>query len=102
NAYPGTGNDTAFLTDSAGNDNFTATPTYARMQGPGYLNTAYGFRTANGYAGSGGTDYAYLYDSAGYDAFGGTPTYARMVGSGYANYAYHFSGVQAYSSGGND
>ena len=86
--------------DSAGNDTFTATPTYATLVGTGFYNYAGSFDKVYGYATAGGIDTAKLYDSAGNDTFTGYSTYATLVGTGFYNYAGSFDKVYAYATAG--
>ncbi|MGQ9503918.1 MAG: Ig-like domain-containing protein [Thermogutta sp.] len=58
------GNDSVIkFVDGPGDDVFTADPTQAVLQGPGYSITAHGVAFVHAYARAGGTDTAYLYGS---------------------------------------
>ena len=95
--------DRAYLYDSAGNDTLIASPYYAQLMGPGYLNHVSAFDKVYAYASTdaGGVgDRATLYDSAGNDSFFGTPTYAQLSSPGHLNYASNFDQVNAYSTAG--
>jgi len=98
------------LYDSAGNDTFVSTPTYA------YLSMPNSFFVVTGVAGAGerratgfvqaysryGNDAAWFYDSAGNDAFyanAATGT-AYMAGGGFFNCAYGFEVAQAVATAG--
>jgi hypothetical protein len=107
----GGGDDSARLYDSAGDDNFSAYPTYVLLANhpsnpTAYSNKATGFRYAHASASGGGTDKAWLYDSSGNDTFDAYPTYAVLSNStpGQAFYtrANYFDQVIAASSGGAD
>jgi hypothetical protein len=105
------GDDSARLYDSAGDDNFTAYPTYVLLANDpsnptAYSNKATGFRYAHASASGGGTDKAWLYDSSGNDTFAAYPTYAVLsnstAGQAFYNRANYFDQVVATSSGGAD
>src|SRR6185312_1149279 len=101
-AFASTGNDTADLTGSAGNDSFYGLPTYGYMNGTGFLNYVNGFDQVTAHAGAGGTDTAYLYDSTGNDSFTASPTTATLSGTGFSNTATSFALVNGYASTGTD
>ena len=91
------------LFDSAGNDTFVATPSYAKLYGDGFYNYASDFDRVYAYAREGGNDRAFLYDSAGNDTFVAASSYAKFYGGGFYNYATGFDLVRAYATrGGSD
>ena len=97
----GSGYDEATLYDSAGNDRFTGTTTYARLKGAGFVNFVSSFDRVSAYASNGGADdRASLYDSAGNDRFTGNPDLARLRGDGFDNYVNGFDMVTAYATAG--
>ena len=107
------GDDTARLYDSAGDDIFTAAPTYAKLQNDpatnstSYVINAHTFRYAHAFATAGGFDKATLTDSSGTDTFEAHPTYAILSnttpGQAFYNRANYFEQVFGVSSlGGND
>ncbi|MEE8451462.1 MAG: Ig-like domain-containing protein [Thermoguttaceae bacterium] len=98
--YSGGGDDAAFLYDSPGDDEFTATPTYAAMVGDGFENTARFFNSVHGQAVGGGNDLAKLIDSEYDDHFVSTPTYGALYSTRYYNRAWYFDAVHAYASNG--
>ena len=97
------GNDTAFYTDSIGDDMFVAAPTTSRMTTSGLYFLANQFENVTATASMGGTDIAHLHDSAGDDSYVASPTTARLTGTGFYNVATGFDEVNGYSlNGGND
>ena len=71
------------MNDSANDDRFLSTSTYAWLSGLGFHLEAVGFERVVGFAKSGGRDEAVMRDSPSDDLFFGRNTLARMVGSGY-------------------
>jgi hypothetical protein len=101
-AYGGAG-DTAFLSDTLGGAAFVGQPTYAYLQGKGFVNTTVGFGAVASFAPSGGGgDVAYLVDNLGNAVLYGSSSYSEMVGQGFNNYAVGFKTVVGYGSGAND
>lgn len=97
------GVDLVSITDSAGNDRFTASPDYAAMTGDGFSLIARQFEVVHAYARNGGTDEASLNDSSGDDLFVGTPEFGKMIGDGYMVRAKLFEYVHGYArNGGTD
>ncbi|HUS39820.1 MAG TPA: CAP domain-containing protein, partial [Pirellulales bacterium] len=97
----GSAADYAYFYDSAGNEQFTASPTTAQMVGSGFTHSANGFGRYYAYATAGGTaDWAHLFDSAGNDNFTGTSTYGRLEGTGFFLYASGFEQVYGYATAG--
>ena len=100
------GDNMAKLFTSPGEDNFLATPTYARLQGVRTGGAAYtvemtNFGSVHAYGG-GGQDVARLFDSVGNDVFEASPLQGALYGTGYYNRAKNFDGVHAYAGRGND
>jgi len=93
------GNDTVAMFDSAGNDEFVGTPTYAGLSGEGFFNRAWNFPNVEAKA-SGGIDVAKFYDSAGNDEYVSAPTYNAVSGQGFNNVAWFFEGAHAFATGG--
>jgi len=103
------GDDSARLYDSAGDDVFTATPIYAKLQNDpttnntNYVVNAHTFRYAHAYATSGGFDKATLTDSSGTDTLEARPTYSVLsgttAGQAFYNRANYFDQVVAVSGG---
>jgi hypothetical protein len=93
--------DVAYLFDSAGNDTFIGTPTYATFSGTGFRNTAAGFPQVSAFA-SAGADVALLFDGPGSDLFIATPTYAYLQAGASLNVVSGFDQVRGTSSGGGD
>ena len=96
------GNDIAYLYDTAANDTFTSTVNSATLSGTGYSASVSGFDEIYGLATSGGTDIANLYDGIGTDRFVAGSNYAlfRNVGGGFYNYVSNFDQVNAYATAG--
>lgn len=94
--FVGGKSDRAFLYDSVGNDTLEATPTSARMSGPGYSNVAEGCGTAIAISEAGGSDLARLYHSDGSELLD-RPATVRLRGNGYSNEARGFEQVQVQS-----
>ena len=96
----------AELYDSAGNDTFTAYPTYATLTGTGYYNYAAGFHSLTAHATAGGTNTAKFYQLPWNDTFTAHPGSASMgptsyvAGTGYQNEADGFDKVYAYATAG--
>ena len=100
-----TGLAVAHLYDSHGDDTFTATPTYGKMEYEnGEIVQVEGFDAVHAYAKAGGRDVASLYDSAGGDTFVGRPTLSKLFyGDGSLVRAKFFDAVHAYAkAGGHD
>ncbi len=97
------GNDSAELYDTARNDRFKASPTYARMFKGAFQRRVKFFETVVAYA-TGGFDDARLFDSMDTDQFIGTPTESRIHSNtaGYDIRVMAFDRVIARSSGGAD
>ncbi len=94
------GKDVAYLYDSAGDDQFVASPGEASMIMPGATHSIDGFEKIIATAGNGGADTAGLYDSPGNDLFIAAPDYGRLTGSGFSLQAVAFPEVSAYATGG--
>ena len=95
------GGDFATLDDSDGVDTYVATPDYAELSGPGYLNRVENFDNVHAYSRA-GDDVAQLYDSPNDDRFVATDTYGKLYGEGFFNRAKWFRYVHAYSTAGGD
>ncbi len=97
----GSAADVATFNDSAGDDTFTATRSYAIMTGVGYTNQVLGFgrEIANATTGN---DTASLFDGAGNDRFTVYPTVAYFTGPGIDYLANGFDNVFASASTGTD
>ncbi len=98
--HGGGGDDLVRLFDSPETDTFTGNPQSANMIGPGFSNTAAGFRYVYANSGSGGADAAWLYDSTGNDKFTATPTSATMDGPAYSVTASQFRNVHGLATAG--
>ncbi|MFN0198831.1 MAG: hypothetical protein ACKVT0_18950 [Planctomycetaceae bacterium] len=98
----GGGEDRASLFDSAGEDQYIASPMTARLVGTGFDSLVEGFRRVYAYSYAVGFDTARLFDSAGNDNFTGDPIRSRLFGNGYHNSASRFEQVEAFASTGND
>ncbi|MHB8901417.1 MAG: hypothetical protein ACYC6Y_21925, partial [Thermoguttaceae bacterium] len=98
----GGGSDSAYVSDSVGNDSLVASPDAVTISGAGYANTLRGFTRTVSTASSGGADSAIFYGSAGADAFFADATEAHMSGAGYDNLARGFRNVTARAGGGDD
>jgi uncharacterized delta-60 repeat protein len=106
NVY-GKSSDTAYLYDSAGNDSFVSTATYATMTGTGFSNIVVGQGTMYGVSSLGGHDVAYLYDSGltagSSDRYLAGPTYAMyQFGNGLVRSAHTFAQTIGVSTNGGD
>ncbi len=101
----GSGNDMAEFYDSAGSDTFVAFPTYSRMTGTGFSNTASGFGDVRAFAeNDGADDFAEIYDTDGDNHTRHFPAFTDMAQSGgtvqrYV-YAQNFDRINAYSTSG--
>jgi hypothetical protein len=95
-------NDQATITDSMGNDHFSATPTIARLMGNGFDLIARSFDMVTVQATGGVMDRAWLYDSSGDDTFVASPTLARLFGYDYSNKVLGFDAVYAFATSGAD
>jgi hypothetical protein len=93
------GGDTAYFSDSAGNDTFFADPARATMSGAGFANTARGFSRVEASASS-GNDAATFHDSPGNDTYIASASYAALVGNGFYNLALGFDETTAESIAG--
>lgn len=106
----GGGDDEAFLTDSNGDDLFTATPDSAVLEATDYKITVGGYRYVHAYSTKLGTDEARFVDSPGRDKLkaewesaGATGSVTKMYGSGgYYNRAKFFEKTVANFSEGGD
>ncbi|MEX1231508.1 MAG: right-handed parallel beta-helix repeat-containing protein [Planctomycetaceae bacterium] len=98
----GGGQDRAILNDSVGDDQYTATPLTATLQGTGYINRVDGFRRVYAYSYAGGFDTAAFDDSAGNDNFIGEEARSWLTGTNFYNSASRFDQVDANASSGYD
>ena len=99
------GNDSARLTDSTGDDTFSADgqANGARLQGVTFDFYAEGFERNYAYATRGGADAAALYDSTGDDTFTFAHPGGRFQGTAFDAYAESFDQYVAYAvRGGSD
>lgn len=92
--------DRAWLTDSAGNDVFEATPQWARLTGSGFSNLVTGAGGVGGTSQAGGSDLAKLFDSSGNDWLSARPGAATVEGAGFKLEASGFSQVLVLATGG--
>lgn len=97
------GNDSATLSDSAGNDSLIAhgNASYSVLQGAGYYNVVRGFESVVVTA-STGTDEVAYYDSSGNDVFTADAAagYSSMQGTGFNNRANGFDVSRAHAKAG--
>lgn len=98
-AYGGGGRDTGFLVDSAGNDVFVVTETFATMRalGNSYQNELFGFSLVTGNAILGGVDQATIYDTSADDRLNITPGFAQLIGGPREFRAAGFESVTAHA-----
>ena len=100
------GGDLAFLNDSAGNDLFVVTDTYASMTGglPGspFDLTVNNFRYVHGYGRAGGLDTAELYGTADRDVVATRTRDVKLIGTGHYGRAWYFDRVLVDGFGGDD
>jgi hypothetical protein len=102
------GRDVVVLSDSPGDETFTAEATHAVLSNAdsttGFTVEVDGFEELHAYARAGGTDTAYLYDSDKNDKFKAETAehYAKMYGGQIYNRVKFFDVVEAFYSGGND
>jgi hypothetical protein len=101
-AYGGGGLDQANFKGTIGDDQFIATPQWARMTGSGYYNHARGFGSAAADAAGGENDRVIFQDSEGNDRLVSDPASTSMDGDGYARTATGFDRMYAVASGGED
>ncbi len=100
--HGGGGNNLLYLVDSAGNDNFVGTPTYAAMHGQGFYNRARSFQEVYAEATAGGVDVAKFYDSPGHDLYVAAPDYNALSNQqlNFKIEATYFESVHAYATAG--
>ncbi|RMF88750.1 MAG: hypothetical protein D6741_18670 [Planctomycetota bacterium] len=100
--HTSTGNDTAVVLDTAGNDFFTGSASDFKLVTPKETFQGFGFDDVNAIAKYGGQDVAFLLDSAGDDTFVGEGSIGQMSGDGYHLRAAAFEYIHAYSRSGHD
>ncbi len=104
----GAGRDVVVLTDSPGDETFTAEATHAVLSNAdetaGFTVEVDGFEELHAYARAGGTDTAYLHDTDKSDKFRAETAehYAKMYGGQIYNRVKFFNVVEAFYSGGKD
>src|SRR6185369_8140425 len=81
-ATSSSGNDTAILYDSAGNDSLQMSAGTVSQTGPGYSLTLHGFHTNYANATSGGIDTAQLTGSPNNDTYYGLSAYSVLMSLG--------------------
>jgi hypothetical protein len=102
-ASSSTGNDTAQLSDSAGNASFSGSRNQSTLQGTGYFLQAANFFLVIAFAPPGGNDTATLTDSPQNDVFETLGADAELFGADYVVVAKAFAQVSANDTlGGND
>jgi len=98
--HGGGGADVAEFYDSAGDDNFSAKPAYATMDGEGFDNRVHDFPEVYAEATAGGVDVAKLYDSPHDDTYIATPVYSAVFAEGFHHEVTNFEGVHTYATAG--
>lgn len=98
------GGDDATLFDSAGDDTFTATPTYATLTGAGFAMRVDDVDSVTAHSSTAGNqhDVALLYGSDGDDRFVSRASQSTLSGAGFRSVAHGFDRVEASAGGGND
>ena len=93
------GDDTAVLVGSTGDDTASISPTFASLTGSNYMAIVADTDDII-ILGGGGNDTANMYDSAGDDTFNGRATYGELFGSEFYNRAENFDSIHAYALAG--
>jgi hypothetical protein len=97
--FEGGAGDRSYLTDTPGDDLYTAAPLWQRLEGDGHRVTVIGVDRSYAYGTSGGSDTASLLGSGGADTLKATPSDARLYGDGFWNMAIGFDRVTGQASG---
>ena len=97
-----TGDDSAKVLDTPGDDTLIAAPGEFRLQTRKQEFRGYGVETQDIRSVYGGVDTASLYDSTFDDTFTGQPNFASLVGPGYLINVRAYDNVHAYSRNGHD
>ena len=96
------GDDTAYLHDSAGDDELSVRPQFTSLRNEDTFQLAYGFERVYAYANNGGIDTAEIYDSAGDDTLNVSANRSIISGPDYQVSARGFSSVIGYATAGGD